>query len=74
MPQASDELRNIMQQRFGTIDEAPVTAHLESQGYTLTRDWTWKKEGVNDLKDMTRFDFECLMFLVHEWDFGGLAE
>ena len=65
MPQASDELRSLMEEM----------KFLEDAGYKLTRDWHWEpKPGVSDLKGMTRDEFECLLFLVHEWDFGGLKE
>lgn len=74
MPQASAELQNQMIERFGSLDDGPVIAHLEKQGYTLTREGFWKKDGIKEYKDMERFDFECLMFLAHEWDFGGLEQ
>jgi hypothetical protein len=75
MPQASDELRGLMNARFGSdIDDAGPIKFLEDAGYKLNRDWTWTpKAGVSDLKGMTRDEFECHLFLVHEWDFGGLA-
>lgn len=73
MPQASDELRAEMKRRFGDpVDDAGPTQFLTDAGYTLHPDWTWSKEGVTDLKDMTRDEFECLLFLVHEWDYGSL--
>lgn len=75
MPQASDELRQQMKDRFGdAIGEEGPMKFLQDAGYVLTREWTWKpKQGVADLKGMTRDEFDCLLFLVHEWDFGGLA-
>ena len=73
MPQASDELREEMKKRFGSMDTEKPIKYLEDAGYGLTKDWQWKpKLGVSDLKGMTRDEFECLLFLVHEWDFGGL--
>lgn len=75
MPQASDELRARMKARFGDpISDTGPTQFLENAGYTLTPEWEWKKEGINDLRDMTRDEFECLLFLVHEWDFGSLKK
>jgi hypothetical protein len=75
MPQASEELRQQMQDRFGdSVDDAGPIRYLEASGYKLNRDWTWTpKPGVIDLKGMTREEFDCLLFLVHEWDFGGLS-
>ncbi len=74
MPQASEELRGRMNKRFGDpISEAGPIKYLEDAGYVLTPNWRWKpKSGVKDLKDMTRDEFECLLFLIHEWDFGSL--
>lgn len=75
MPSASDELREAMNKRFGDpIDESGPMQFLEDAGYKLTKDWLWEpKPGVACLKDMTRDEFDCLLFLVHEWDFGGLT-
>lgn len=75
MPQASDELRAAIDARFGDglSDEGPIQ-FLKDAGYTLSRQWEWSKPGVTDLKQMTRDEFECLLFLVHEWDFGSLAK
>jgi hypothetical protein len=71
MPQASDELRAEMERRFGDpISDAGPTKYLEDRGYTLNRDWTWSKPGEN-LNSIPREDFECILFLVHEWDYGG---
>lgn len=73
MPQASDELRALMIERFGSIGDEGPTKFLEDAGYVLTPEWLWKpKPGVRTLNDMTRKEFEALMFLVHEWDFGSL--
>ena len=76
MPQASDELRAQMKKRFGDpINDTGPMEFLKGAGYTLTPDWRWKaKAGVQLLRDMTRDEFECLLFLVQEWDFGGLIE
>lgn len=75
MPQASDDLRARMERRFGdpVSDEGPMR-YLQQRGYRLTRRWTWTKPGVTELKQMTRDEFECLLFLIHEWDFGGLEK
>lgn len=74
MPQADDDLRARMNERFGSPihDEGP-RRYLREAGYTLSRDWTWSKPGIMSLQDMTRDEFECLLFLVHEWDFGALT-
>lgn len=75
MPQASDELRAKMQEYFNDpVDDQGPMAFLKSQGYTLRRDYHWDApEHVKDYGDMTEKEFHCLLFLVHEWDMGGLA-
>ena len=67
MPQASDELRTY----WGGVSEHPAIEHLKSRGYKLTRQWTWKKP---DNLEMSHRDILAVMFLMHEWDFGGVDE
>ena len=76
MPQASAELHNLMKKRFGDpISDSGPIKYLEDAGYTLTKKWQWKpKPGVINPAQMTQEEFECMVFLVHEWDFGGLLE
>ena len=72
MPQATAELHKLMEKRFGDpiCDQGPIK-YLEDAGYVLTKGWEWKpKPGVTDLGGMTQAEFECLVFLVQEWDFG----
>lgn len=74
MPQASHNLRSIMYNRFGdpVSDEGPIR-FLTEAGYVLLPNFLWRpKPGVGCLKDMTRDEFDCLLFLVQEWDFGTL--
>lgn len=60
--------------RFGSINDYGPSKYLQDAGYVLGGDWLWRpKAGVVTLKDMTRDEFECLLFLCHEWDYGGLA-
>lgn len=72
MPQASDELRMTMMRRFGSMDTVGPEDYLKKAGYSLTSDSQWRpKAGVVYYKDMTRDEFDCLLFLVHEWDYGA---
>lgn len=70
MPQASDELRNEMDRRFGDpiSDYGPMN-YLKSKGWTLTKAWLWVKPGVH-IYQAPRDEFECILFLIHEWDFN----
>jgi len=74
MPQASPELQQKMKQRFGDIGDIGPSGYLERAGYALRRDWCWTaKAGVSSLRDMTREEFDCLLFLAHEYDYGHLV-
>ncbi len=73
MPQANYELRSEMARRFGSeTDSAGPMKYLKGAGYSLTRDWEWFHPHVKSVGEMTRDEFDCLLFLVHEWDFGSL--
>ena len=74
MPSASNELRTEMQRLFGDpIDDTGPMNHLKAAGYKLTADWHWlPKPNVSSYEDMTKDEYSCLLFLVQEWDMGGL--
>lgn len=74
MPQAAPELQDLIIKRFGDLDISGPQAYLLDRGYSLSRGWTWSHPKIKHLKDMTRDEFDCLLFLVHEWDYGGLEE
>lgn len=75
MPSASDELRDEMGRRFGDrISEYGPMKYLEDRGFVLTKDWYWTPPAGKNLNTISRDEFECILFLVHEWDFGGLVE
>lgn len=69
MPTASDEQRNWACKHFGSISDAPIIADLERRGFTLTKDWCWKR-GYKP----NEFEYQCINFLINEWDFGGYDE
>jgi hypothetical protein len=75
MPTASDELRDLMGKMFGDrISDAGPMKFLTTAGYKLTRGWEWEpKPGVTGYNGMTQDEYACLLFLVKEWDFGGLV-
>ncbi len=74
MPQASDDLRDLMGLMFGgeRISDGPPTAFLVARGWTLLKDWTWRpptpEHFVGEKEEL------CIRFLVDEWDYGGIAE
>ncbi|MBP7704137.1 MAG: hypothetical protein KA105_02490 [Caulobacter sp.] len=74
MPQASDDLRAEMEQRFGDpVDSAGPIRFLRERGWTLHRDWTWSKPGQG-FWDIPEDEAACIHFLVDEWDFGGVRD
>lgn len=74
MPQTSEELRGKMKYLFGnSIDERGPTDFLLAAGYILTKKYTWlPKAGVNSYDDMTQKEYDCMKFLIDEWDYAGL--
>lgn len=72
MPSASNELQDRMIARFGSLDDAGPAKYLTDRGYVLSKDWTWSRADLTvDYKSMSRDEFECLLFLCHEHDYGG---
>lgn len=69
MPTASDELRRFALANFGSLDTALIIDCLERKGFTLTKEFCWKRT-----KAPTGFEWKCINFLFEEWDFGGYDE
>lgn len=68
MPQASDELRARMQERFGdSIADGPPWEFLKSRGYT-ERGGLIKPPNPNH--NITEDEGECVDFLCDEWDWA----
>lgn len=65
MPQAPEELRHEW------ACDSTAISYLEKRGFTLNRDWTWYKEG-QALDNLTPKEFRAILYLIQEWDFGGL--
>lgn len=42
---------------------------LQKNGYVLHRDWTWSKP--RDMRE-TPMEIDAIIYLIEEWDFGGL--
>lgn len=80
LPQASERLRAKMRDMFESLyghyglDELSPISFLKDQGYELTTEFTWYKEGVEELWEMQPDELACLCFLVEEFDYGGLHE
>jgi len=80
LPQASERLRAKMRDMFESLyghyglDELSPISYLKDRGYQLTTEWTWHKEGIEELWEMQPDELACLCFLVEEFDYGGLHE
>jgi hypothetical protein len=69
MPQATDELRAIMEKRFGDrIDESGPLQHLLAQGFS-ERGGMLRPPPDHRVSDE---EWECIEFLCDEWDFAYL--
>ncbi len=73
MPQASDELRDLIKAHFGgSLDTHGPERLLKQAGYTLNKDWTWTMPpGRTELLPL---EAVCMSFLVEEWDYGDIAK
>lgn len=72
MPQASDELRAKMGAYFGDeIDDGPPMRYLTENGWELTEQWEWRKP--NPFWEPSEKEFDCIDFLIDEWDMGGIV-
>lgn len=73
MPQASDDLRDLMGLMFGDrISDGPPTEFLVSRGYQVQPGWTWLPPSPDHI--VSEKEWLCISFLVDEWDWGGFAE
>ncbi len=51
--------------------DAQAMKFLQKQGFVLTKEWFWKPpEPSRELTDRER---DAILYLIQEWDFGGLA-
>jgi hypothetical protein len=71
MPQASDEERDRIIEIFGTLDCVTIEWWLKKHGYKLTSAWEWV---VPKDHEITPDEHTAIVFLIHEWDYGGYSE
>lgn len=70
MPTASDEQQAPIIARFGGLDDGPVLHYLAECGWTYTREHTFTHPLFTDLSQIPTDQWECIVFLRHEWDYG----
>ncbi len=66
MPQTTPERAA----RWPGMDSEAVK-FLEGQGYVLRRDWYWMRPNPDHL--VTDVEEDAILYLIQEWDFGGLV-
>lgn len=74
MPQASDDLRDLMKLMFGEdgFDSPAAEGFLKGRGYNLRTDWQWELPNPDHF--ITEKELLCLWFLQNEWDYGSVVE
>lgn len=70
MPQATEELRAKMRDRFGDIDSFEPWEFLKSRGYTMTDFYI---SPPTPLHRSTQEENDCIDFLCEEWDWAYSA-
>ena len=73
MPQATGEDHALMELWFGDpiLDHGPIE-YLKSHGFMLTPQWEWLPPVPHH--SVSCYEWRCVLFLIREWDFGGLVE
>lgn len=70
MPSSSPELLKMWGGERGVADDKAV-GFLIDRGYELTKGWFWKApKGLTDYTDMPYEEYDAIMFLIQEWDYG----
>jgi len=78
MPSADPDLVRKVEKYFSTEDAVELdivcAKYLKEQGYREERFQWHPKDGVKSYDDMTQQEFDCMTYLCHEWDWGGLIK
>lgn len=68
MPQATSELRALMELWFGSISDGPPASFLRTRGYEMDEGFIWRPPVSHH--SPSRDELACLRFLGDEWDYG----
>lgn len=72
MPSSTPELQKAWGGHNG-LDSSKATEFLTNRGYSLQRNWMWVAPAhVRTLDDMAIEEYDAMLFLIQEWDYGGL--
>ena len=71
MPQASEELRQLMMIRFGGLGDGGPAEYLKERGFQLNpHSWTWS---LAEDRELTENELDAIQFLIEEWDYGSFV-
>lgn len=70
MPTASEELRQEWRHYEPDGGDTYAIQFLRNRGFRQTRTWGWTHDDPQHV--LTQKECSAMMYLVHEWDFGGL--
>lgn len=71
MPSTDNRTRTLMHRWFGYEADKGAEALLMAQGFTLDREWCWRKP--TPAHTCTEIQRMCLKYLTEEWDHGYLG-
>jgi len=76
MPSTSQEMIDWMHNYHGSEfkHDSTASAFLEEKGYKLTPQWLWIPPNGITLQTMPEEDYRHLLYLIEEWDYGGLVK
>jgi len=66
MPSATKEL----QDKWG--DDSNAIQFLEAAGFVLNREFDWT--APKPISEMTKEEWSAVMYLITEWDYGGVRQ
>ena len=72
MPQTTQENLDALAQFLDEVDDYTTQEYLVNRGYTLEGDFTWSHPNVKSKNYMTENEWQCMLYLIQEWDYGGL--
>lgn len=65
MPQTTPERAA----RWPGMDSQAIN-YLNYAGFTLRKDWCWTPPSINHR--LTEKEYDAVLYLIQEWDFGGV--
>lgn len=74
MPSASQEVIDYMGSYHGPgFSDSTAMGFLEERGFILTESWEWIAPDGKTLETIDQDEWMHVLYLIQEWDFGGLT-